>query len=82
MHGINAGVHYDQPVVIADPRVGERVASVAASLEPRIAGLTPDIRDVAHVEGMSTHWMVERVSDSLDRVVGQVLNAYESARER
>ena len=82
MHGINAGVHYDQPVVIADPRVGERVASVAASLEPRIAGLTPDIRDVAHVEGMSTHWMVERVSDSLDRVVGQVLDAYESARER
>ena len=31
---------------------------------------------------MSTHWMVERVSDSLDRVVGQVLDAYESARER
>jgi len=38
-------------VVITDPRVGERVASVAASLE-------------------------------FDRVVGQVLNAYESARER
>jgi hypothetical protein len=80
--GINTGVHYDQPVVIADPQVGERVASVAASLEPRIAGLTFDIRDLIHVEGMSTHWMVERVSDSLDRVVGQVLNAYESARER
>jgi hypothetical protein len=158
-------------VVIADPRVGERVASVAASLEPRVAGLSSHIRDLirrdiptlaadpqltilldanveenvvtfvhmlrrgiltAHVEAptaaleyarrlaqrdvpatdlirayrlaqtrflhhcidellrqaqgdqvesMSTHWMVERVSDSLDGVVGQVLNAYESARE-
>src|SRR5207302_1828582 len=33
-------------------------------------------------EGLSTHWMVEHVSESIDRVVGQVLAAYESARER
>src|SRR5260370_37239766 len=35
-----------------------------------------------HVEGRSTHWMVEHVSDSIDRVVEQVLDAYERARER
>ncbi|MBV9161880.1 MAG: helix-turn-helix domain-containing protein [Pseudonocardiales bacterium] len=35
-----------------------------------------------HVEGASTQWMVEHVSDTLDRVVEQVIAAYESARER
>jgi DNA-binding PucR family transcriptional regulator len=159
-------------VEIGDPRVGEQVASVAASLEPRIAELATDIRDLIqrgiptlegdlqltslldasveenvgtivhmlrheivtahveaptaaleyarrlaqrdvpatalirayrvgqarflrhcidellrqtsgdHVEGMSTQWMVEHVSDALDRLVGQVLAAYEDARER
>src|SRR5205807_5705336 len=42
--GTRPGSAYDQPEVITDPRVGERVASVAASLEPRIARLTSDIR--------------------------------------
>ena len=169
---MDAGPAYDQSVKIADPSVGEQVASVAASLEPRIAGLVSDIRELIqrdiptleadpqltslldasveenvvtfvhmlrhsivtahveastaalefarrlaqrdvpatdlirayrigqtrflrhcidelvaqtqgdHVEGISTRWMVEHVSDSLDRVIGQVLNAYESARER
>jgi hypothetical protein len=170
--GTDPGPAYDQWVKIADPRVGEQVASVAASLEPRIAGLATDIRDLIqrdiptlgadpqltslldasveenivtfvhmlrhgivtahveaptaaleyarrlaqhdvpatalirayrvgqarflrhcidellsqthgdHVEGLSTQWMVEHVSESIDRVVGQVLAAYESARER
>ena len=170
--GTDPGPAYDQSVKIADPRVGEQVAAVAASLEPRIAGLATDIRDLIqrdiptlgadpqltslldasveenvvtfvhmlrhgivtahveaptaaleyarrlaqhdvpatalirayrvgqarflhhcidellsqthgdHVEGLSTHWMVEHVSESIDRVVGQVLAAYESARER
>jgi len=35
-----------------------------------------------HVEGAGTQWMVEHVSDTLDRVVEQVVAAYESARER
>ena len=35
-----------------------------------------------HVEGASTQWMVEHVSDTLDRVIEQVIAAYESARER
>lgn len=35
-----------------------------------------------HVEGTSTQWMVEHVSHTLDRVVEQVITAYESARER
>jgi DNA-binding PucR family transcriptional regulator len=35
-----------------------------------------------HVEGTSTQWMVEHVSHTLDRMVEQVLAAYESARER
>jgi DNA-binding PucR family transcriptional regulator len=159
-------------VEAGDARVGERVASVAASLEPRIAELVSDIRDLIqrdipkldsdpalvslldasveenvvtvvhmlrhgivtthveaptaaleyarrlaqrnipatalvrayrigqarflrhcidellcqtpgeHVEGASTQWMVEHVSDTLDRVIEQVMTAYESARER
>jgi hypothetical protein len=170
--GICLAPAYDQSVKIADPRVGEQVASVAASLEPRIAELASDIRDLIqreiptleadpqlsslldasveenvvtfvhmlrhgivtahveaptaaletarrlaqhdvpatalirayrvgqarflrhcidellaqtqgdHVEGLSTRWMVEHVSDSIDRVVGQILATYESARER
>ena len=44
--GTRRGSAYHQTVVITDPRVGERVASVAASLEPRITGLTSDIRDL------------------------------------
>ena len=170
--GTDPGPAYDQSVKIADPRVGEQVAAVAASLEPRIAELASDIRDLIqreiptleadpqlsslldasveenvvtfvhmlrhgivtahveaptaaletarrlaqhdvpatalirayrvgqarflrhcidellaqthgdHVEGLSTRWMVEHVSDSIDRVVGQILAAYESARER
>lgn len=157
---------------ISDARVGERVASVAASLEPRITELATDIRELIqrdiptlgsdpalsslldasveenvvtvvhmlrhgiltahveaptaaleyarrlaqrnipatalirayrvgqarflrhcieellsqtlgdHVEGAGTQWMVEHVSDTLDRVVEQVVAAYESARER
>src|SRR5437016_3109113 len=164
---MDPGPAYDQSVKIADPRVGEQVASVAASLEPRIAGLVTDIRELIHrdiptlgadpqltslldasveenvvtfvhmlrhsivtahieaptaaleyarrlaqrgvpatalvrayrvgqarflrrcidelmrqtegdhAEGRSTHWMVEHVSDSIDRVVEQVLAAYE-----
>ena len=35
-----------------------------------------------HVEGASTQWMVEHVSDTLDRLVEQVIAGYESARER
>jgi len=159
-------------VETGDRRVGEQVASVAASLEPRIAELATDIRDLIqhdiprldgdtlltslldasveenvatvvhmlrhgivtahveaptaaleyarrlaqrdipatalirayrvgqarflrhcidellyqtqgdHIEGTSTQWMVEHVSDTLDRVVEQVIAAYESARER
>jgi DNA-binding PucR family transcriptional regulator len=159
-------------VEITDHRVGDQVASVAASLEPQIAGLVADIleliqRDIPtlgddpqltslldasveenvvtfvhmlrhgivtahveaptaaleyarrlaqrgvpatalvrayrvgqarflrhcidelmrqtegdHVEGRSTHWMVEHVFDSIDRVIEQVLATYESARER
>jgi hypothetical protein len=159
-------------VEAGDARVGERVASVAASLEPRIAELVSDICDLIqrdipkldsdpaltelldasveenvvtvvhmlrhgivaahaeaptaaleyarrlaqrnipatalvrayrvsqarflrhcidellcqtpgeHVEGASTQWMVEHVSDTLDRVVEQVMTAYERARER
>jgi len=169
--GIPSGWAYDRKVEITDHRVEGQVASVAASLEPRIAELASDIRDLIqrdiptlgadpqltslldasveenvvtfvhmlrhsivtahveastgalefarrlaqrdvpatdlirayrigqtrflrhcidelvaqtqgdHVEGMSTRWMVEHVSDSLDRVIGQVLDAYESARE-
>ena len=157
---------------IGDARVGEQVASVAASLEPRVAELATDIRELIqrdvptldsdpaltslldasveenvvtvvhmlrhgivtahveaptaaleyarrlaqrdipatvlirayrvgqarflrhcidellcqtrgdHVEGASTQWMVEHVSDTVDRVVEQVLAAYERARER
>jgi DNA-binding PucR family transcriptional regulator len=37
---------------------------------------------VDHVEGTSTQWVVEHVSDTLDRMVEQVIAAYESARER
>jgi DNA-binding PucR family transcriptional regulator len=170
--GIPPGWAYDRTVEIADRRVGDQVASVAASLESRIAGLVADIleliqRDIPtlgddpqltslldasveenlvtfvhmlrhgiatahmeaptaaleyarraaqrgvpatalvrayrvgqarflrhcidelmqqtegdHAEGRSTHWMVEHVSDSIDRVVEQVLAAYEDARER
>jgi PucR C-terminal helix-turn-helix domain/GGDEF-like domain len=166
------GWTYDRCVEIGDARVGEQVASVAASLEPRIAELASDIRDLIqcdipmldsdptlssllgasveenvltvvhmlrhgiltahveaptaaleyarrlaqrnipatalirayrlgqarflrhcigelldqtpgdHVEGASTQWMVEHVSDTLDRVVEQIIAAYESARER
>jgi DNA-binding PucR family transcriptional regulator len=35
-----------------------------------------------HVEGNSTQRIVEHVSDTLDRVIEQVVAAYESARER
>ena len=35
-----------------------------------------------HVEGVCTQWMVEHVSDTLDRVIEQVIAAYEGARER
>jgi hypothetical protein len=35
-----------------------------------------------HVEGASIQWMVEHVSDTFDRVIEQVIAAYESARER
>jgi PucR-like helix-turn-helix protein/diguanylate cyclase with GGDEF domain len=35
-----------------------------------------------HVEGTSTQRMVEHVSDTLDRMIEQVIAAYESARER
>jgi hypothetical protein len=170
--GIPSGWAYDRKVEITDHRVEEQVASVAARLEPGIAGLVTDIfeliqRDIPalgddpqltnllgasveenvvtfvhmlrhgiatahieaptaaleyarrlaqrgvpatalvrayrvsqarflshcidelmretdgdHVEGRSTHWMVEHVSDSIDRVVEQVLDAYEGARER
>ena len=37
---------YDRRVETRDPRVGEQVASVAASLEPRITELITDIRDL------------------------------------
>ena len=169
--GIPPGSAYHRTVETADHRVGDQVASVAANLEPRIAGLVADIRELIqrdipalgddsqltglldasveenivtfvhmlrhgivtahieaptaaleyarrlaqrgvpatdlvrayrvgqarflrhcidelmrqaegdHVEGRSTHWMVERVSDSIDRVVEQVVAAYEGARE-
>jgi DNA-binding PucR family transcriptional regulator len=159
-------------VAVRDDRVGERVASVAASLEPRIVELAADIRDLIqrdipklngdpaltslldasveenvvtvvhmlrhgivtahveaptaaleyarrlaqrgipatalirayrvgqarflrhcidqllcqtpgdHIEGASTQRMVEHVSDTLDRIIEQVIAAYESARER
>lgn len=170
--GIPSGWAYDRKVEIADRRVEGQVASVAASLEPRIAALVADIYELIqrevpalgddpqltsllgasveenvvafvhmlrhgiatvhveaptaaleyarrlaqrgvpatalvrayrvgqarflshcidelmrgtkgdHVEGRSTHWMVEHVSDSIDRVVEQVVDAYEGARER
>jgi hypothetical protein len=163
---------YDRCVDIGDARVGERVASVAASLEARVVELVSDICDLIqrdippldvdpaltslldasveenvvtvvhmlrhgivtanveaptaaleyarrlaqrgipatalvrayrvgqarflrhcidellcqtpgdHVEGVSTQWMVEHVSETLDRVIEQVIAAYESARER
>lgn len=44
--GIDLGSIYDQCVEMGDARVGEQVALVAASLEPRIVDLATDIRDL------------------------------------
>ena len=171
LFSVSPGWAYDRCVEVGDARVAGRVASVAASLEPRIVELVSDIRDLIqrdiptlesdpaltslldasveenvvtvvhmlrhgivtahveaptaaleyarrlaqrgipatalirayrvgqarflrhcidellcqtpgdHVEGASTQWMVEHVSDTLDRVIEQVIAAYESARE-